>query len=86
MPRDSFDICFSKYIRTGIEPNCNGFETKKIPHLYIWRAQLDDRVRKSHYDRDGKIFDDRIEPAPLTEHGCRCRAEYRIPIWVEIVN
>lgn len=79
--------CMRNHMRTGSKFNCLHFEYRKIDHLYIWRTQVDDRVRKDHWERDGKIFDDRSEDVhPGKDYGCRCIAEYNIPVWVNIVK
>jgi len=55
--------------------NVNGNKKSK---KYIWRTQKDNKVRSSHADRDGKIYDwDDPPPGghPGEDFGCRCWAE-----------
>jgi hypothetical protein len=84
VPRDSYKECFGKYLRKGVEINCEFFEQKPIPHLYIWRAKSDDRVRAEHQLLDGKMFDDRVVPPPPHGFGCRCHAERDIPVYINV--
>lgn len=45
---------------------------------YIWRTQMDDRVRPRHADREGKEFawdDPPLGGHPGEDYNCRCYAE-----------
>ena len=55
----------------------------------IWRTSLDERVRRSHFDRDGKVFDlkkglyssiDDKFLLPGIDINCRCTTELLLPI------
>lgn len=46
---------------------------------YIWRTALDEKVRPTHADNEGRVFSWRVGP-PVTDHpgmetNCRCEAE-----------
>jgi hypothetical protein len=46
--------------------------------FYIWRTRGDGRVRASHAENDGRLFDRNNPPAtgnPGEDYGCRCWAE-----------
>ena len=50
--------------------------------LYIWITQGDERVRTSHAERDGGIFDAANPPEggnPGDDYNCRCQA---VPVWL----
>lgn len=50
--------------------------------LYIWITQVDERVRTSHAERDGGIFDAANPPEggnPGDDYNCRCQA---VPVWL----
>lgn len=50
---------------------------------YIWRTSLDERVRDSHREKEGKVFDWNDPPAdtghPGEDYQCRCYAEPVFP-------
>lgn len=46
---------------------------------YRWQTSRDERVRKSHRDKNGKVYDwDGPGPHPRSEVNCRCDA---VPFW-----
>ncbi len=56
-------------------------------HFYIWRANIDSKVRLAHAANDGKIFDKNNPPStgnPGDQYNCRCTADYYIPNWVKV--
>jgi hypothetical protein len=60
----------------------------KSDRYYIWRTQLDHKVRKAHMLREGKIFDSQNPPDdgnPHEKNNCRCTADYFIPNWIVIM-
>ncbi|HHV6841313.1 TPA: phage head morphogenesis protein [Haemophilus influenzae] len=54
---------------------------------YMWSASLDERVRKSHAEKDGQIFEYSNPPAdtghPGHDFNCRC---VQIPVLDDVVN
>lgn len=79
-----YDRAFAYWLRTGIMYNYRDYllfwirELKNFnPKLYIWRTQKDEKVRDSHSDKDGKIFNwDSDDLKPGEDFGCRCYAEF----------
>lgn len=66
------------YLRYGIKINVPYFLIKSETSFYIWRTQEDAKVRPSHRDNNGKVFE-RAEMPPTLHPGmapnCRCWAE-----------
>jgi hypothetical protein len=88
IPRDPYKEAFNHYLRTGQEPRYQLSETSKRGDLYIWRSLHDNKVRPEHKANDGKLFSASNPPStgnPGDDYGCRCFADYEIPIWVEVV-
>jgi len=75
-----------KFLIISAEDSHNGIPykvplEKPHPHYYVWRTQMDGKVRKSHLQREGKVFhiDDKKVNHPGKgcgeDAGCRCDAE-----------
>lgn len=85
VPRNPYDEQFNRYLTGGPAPQVEPWLTKSSDY-YIWRAQGDGRVRKSHGLNDGRVFKKSDPPAtghPGDEHGCRCYAE-ELPEHLEV--
>ena len=51
---------------------------KNPDDYYVWRTKKDDKVRDSHREREGKVFNRHVPPEgghPGEDHNCRCWAE-----------
>lgn len=51
---------------------------KNPDDYYVWRTKKDDKVRDSHREREGKVFNWHVPPEgghPGEDHNCRCWAE-----------
>lgn len=82
-PRDTTTGAHTKEIDVSDEDTPNPLlgeilleELYKNPQdYYIWRTKQDDKVRKKHTEREGKIFNIYISPedgAPGEKYNCRC--------------
>ncbi|MGE4350792.1 MAG: phage minor head protein, partial [Bdellovibrionales bacterium] len=72
---------FVRYLKTGLAPRVSQ-EVAALPEeqvtRYVWRTQGDGKVRSSHAQNNGKIFDCTNPPEtgnPGDDYGCRCWAE-----------
>jgi murein DD-endopeptidase MepM/ murein hydrolase activator NlpD len=52
-------------------------DTSQMKRPFIWRTMEDSKVRSSHQELDGKVFDwESQSQKPGEEYGCRCYAEF----------
>ena len=61
-------------------------KTSYIGDYYIWRTRIDDKVRSSHTEHEGRVFrHDAQMMHPGEDYNCRCYKE-RLPINAEIIE
>ena len=73
--------------KTVVPYKTPGTECITSREYYIWRTMQDGKVRKSHRDYDGKIFNVNNPPIagyPGDDYNCRCYADFEIPYYIEI--
>ncbi len=59
----------------------------KSDRYYIWCSKLDEKVRKSHLENEGRIFDINNPPVtanPGDNYNCRCKADFYIPDYIDV--
>ena len=61
-------------------------ESNNLGDYYIWRTRMDDKVRSTHKELEGKVFkhEDKIEH-PGDDYGCRCYKQ-RLPIHAKVIE
>lgn len=92
---ESYQKAFIAYLRRGTPIEISYKREEVTSTHYIWRTQLDDKVRPEHAAREGRIFAWNNPPPgghPGSEKNCRCVAvpvegnEYANQILISSVN
>ena len=85
----AYDKAFEQYLRKGTPITEPYYLEDKIPSIYVWRTQEDEKVRVSHQENDGKVCYRDSPPKtghPGQDYHCRCTAEPYIRGVTEYAN
>jgi SPP1 gp7 family putative phage head morphogenesis protein len=73
---DAYRTAFVEYLRRGTPIRLSLKQAGNMDQ-YVWRTRRDERVRRSHWMNDGRVFSWADPPAtghPGEDYNCRCEA------------